>query len=341
VVRIIVKRFYCTYFDRNYLVRGLALIRSLQEHSEGDWELFVVCMDEETRHILERFVFPNVTHLSMTQIEAADPELASAKNDRTRVEYLWTTTPAIILWLIESHPGIDLLTYLDADLYFYSSPEPIFAELGADSILIHEHRYTPELRDMEINGKYNVGLLSFRADTVGKTALRWWRERCIESCVYDVKNGKCGDQVYLNDWPERFPRVHVLEHHGAGVAPWNVDQYAITKPGKHVLVDGVPLIFYHFHALSILAPQRFRLAYRFYVRDEVAEVIYGPYTRILSAMLQELQRLDPSFHISFKRPSVSEKAWEILFASRLTSRGVAFIRRSMRQAGFGHLIPER
>lgn len=337
----VVKRFYCTYFDRNYLVRGLALIRSFQEQSEGDWELFVICMDDETRAILERLALPRVTPLSIDQVEAADPELAAAKNDRTRVEYLWTTTPAIILWLLENHPAIDLLTYLDADLYFYSSPEPIFSELGDDSILIHEHRYTPELRDMEINGKYNVGLLCFRNDEHGLQAVRWWRERCIDSCVYDVKNGKCGDQVYLSDWPDRFSKVHVLQHRGAGVAPWNVDQYAITQTRPQVLVDGIPLIFYHFHALSILAPQRFRLAYRFYLGRDVADLIYRPYTQTLTETLRELERLDPPFHITYKQPSSTEKLWGILFSSRSGSRFVSYVRRNLRQAGLGHLIPAR
>ena len=86
-------------------------------------------MDEESRKLLEKFALPNVTPMSIKQIEAADAELVAAKNNRNRVEYLWTTTPAIILSLIDNHPEIDVLTYLDADLCFYSSPEPIFAEL--------------------------------------------------------------------------------------------------------------------------------------------------------------------------------------------------------------------
>ena len=59
--------------------------------------------------------------------------------------------------LLANHPEIDVLTYLDADLYFYSSPEPIFSEFQGASVLIHEHRYSPELKCMEINGKYIPG----------------------------------------------------------------------------------------------------------------------------------------------------------------------------------------
>lgn len=325
------KRFYCTYFDRNYLVRGLALINSLRANSEGDWQLFVVCMDHQSRNVLERFALPNVVTFSIEQIEAADPELVAAKDDRNRIEYLWTTTPAIILWLIENHPEIDVLTYLDADLYFYSSPEPIFSEFQGASVLIHEHRYSPELKAMEINGKYNVGLLCFRNDERSRCTLHWWRERCIESCHHDLKTGKCGDQVYLNDWPERFSGVHVLQHRGAGVAPWNVDQFALRKENGRILVQEAPLIFYHFHSLRIIGLETFRLAYRFYIRADVANLIYRPYTEALSVAMNDIQCLEPSFEFAFQQPRFVERLWDFLFYFRPASRFIAFVGQAIRQ----------
>ena len=327
----IVKRFYCTYFDRNYLIRGLALIRSLEDHAVADWQLFVICMDEEAKCVLEKFAFPNVTALSIDQIERDDPELVAAKNDRTHVEYLWTTTPAIILWLITRHDEIDRLTYLDADLFFYSSPEPMFAELGDRSVLIHEHRYAPDLKDMEVNGKYNVGLVSFGADESGLRVLRWWRERCIESCHLDIKSGKCGDQMYLNEWPERFEGVHVLQHRGAGVAPWNVDQFSVSTNGEEVTIDGVALIFYHFHSLRILGPDSFLPAYRFYIRRDVVELIYRPYMQALAAAIRDVRRIEPSFHFRFTQPNTVEKIWDLFFSSRQISRLIATVRQKTRR----------
>lgn len=327
------RRFYCTYFDRNYLVRGLALINSLRENSEGDWQLFVVCMDDQSRNVLELLALPNVVTLSIEQIEAADPELAAAKNDRNRIDYLWTTTPAIILWLIKNNPEIDTLTYLDADLYFYSSPEPIFAELKGSSVLIHEHRFSPELKDMEINGKYNVGLLCFRNDESGKCALHWWRERCLESCHLDIKTGQCGDQMYLNDWPARFRGVHVLQHKGAGVAPWNVNQFDIRMENGRIFVEDAPLIFYHFHSLRIIEPESFRLAYRFYIGADVADLIYRPYTRALSSTIKNIRRVQPTFQFKFSKPGIVEQFWDILFQSWRVSRFITTVRQMTRQRG--------
>lgn len=251
------KRFYCTYFDANYLVRAVALIESLQKHETADFCLYAICLDEVSRRILERLQYPNVVPVPMHALEQRDRELLAAKQNRSTVEYYWTATPTIILRILEQHPEIDVLTYLDADLFFYSSPDPIYEELGDRSVLIHEHRFPPELAHLEpTSGKYNVGLLCFRNDASGLRVLRWWRERCNEWCYAHYEDGKYGDQLYLNGWPETFDRVVVLQNVGAGLAPWNHGQYELSRdPSGRTLINETPLVFYHFHSLAFVTPE--------------------------------------------------------------------------------------
>ncbi|HEX7766248.1 MAG TPA: FkbM family methyltransferase [Nitrospira sp.] len=250
-------RYYCTYFDRNYLTRGLALIESLRRSETSDWSIFVVCMDEMTHVILRQLALPNVRLLPLHAFEEHDRELLAVKPSRSLVEYYWTLTPTVILRILEWHPDIQVLTYVDADLFFFSSPQPLFDELADGSILIHEHRFSPRQHQLAThNGRFNVGLLSFRRDTNGRTALQWWRERCIEWCFTRYEQGKMGDQLYLNDWPERFSGVVVLRHAGGGVGPWNHDQYDIRPSGSgQILIDRQPLIFYHFHSFKMAGPE--------------------------------------------------------------------------------------
>ena len=246
-------RYYCTYFDRHYLSRGLALFESLQRHETAPFTLFVVCMDEVTRAVLAELALPGMRLIPLHEIERRDEALLAARRSRSLVEYHWTMTPTIILRMLERHQEIDLLTYLDADLFFFSSPQPIFEELGGRSILIHEHRFSPSQAQLSThNGRFNVGLLSFRRDDRGLAALRWWRERCLEWCFARYEQGKMGDQLYLEDWPARFEGVTVLQHRGGGVGPWNHDQYdiRIANDGR-TMVDGVALLFYHFHSLKL------------------------------------------------------------------------------------------
>ncbi|MBR1152656.1 hypothetical protein [Bradyrhizobium sp. JYMT SZCCT0428] len=50
---------YCTYFDHNYLSRGLALYHSLQQHEPGA-RLWVLCMSEACHRILTALDLPDL-----------------------------------------------------------------------------------------------------------------------------------------------------------------------------------------------------------------------------------------------------------------------------------------
>ena len=164
--------------------------------------------------------------IALEQFEAGDSDLLKAKAERSLVEYFWTCTPSLPLFIFDHYPEVQLITYLDADLCFYADPQPIFDEMEDNSILIIDHRYPPEHAHLAaISGIYNVGLLAFRRDDRGLACLHWWRDRCLEWCFTRSEDGKFGDQKYLDDWPQRFSGVAVLQHKGAGLAPWNAAQY--------------------------------------------------------------------------------------------------------------------
>lgn len=287
-------RHYVTYFDCNYLAKGVAMLRSLARHELRPHQVFVVCMDELTRTLLNAMQLPNVTTIPVHAIERGDDALVGPRTERERVEYYWTLTPTIILRILEHDPQIEVLTYLDADLFFFGSPDPIFDELGDASILIHEHRFSPDLEHLAENGRFNVGLLCFRNDQRGHAALTWWRDRCIEWCFKRLEDGKMGDQLYLEDWPTRFAGVHVLQHIGAGVAPWNHIQYDVAAGPT---VDAKPVVFYHFHALAVVSPELIVPAsHAVYRLDEsLLEHVFVPYADAIAAAFSEVQQHQPTF----------------------------------------------
>ena len=71
-----VKRVYCTYFDHNYLARGLALYHSLQRHAPGS-RLWVLCLSEACYTALIALDLPNLVARRLADFEAADPEVAA------------------------------------------------------------------------------------------------------------------------------------------------------------------------------------------------------------------------------------------------------------------------
>jgi len=293
------KHYYCTYFDRNYLVKALALFRSLEQHEKQNYVVFAVCLDEITRVILESLHLPHIELIPLHLIEKSDNALLSAKQNRTLIEYYWTLTPAVVTHILERNPEIGMITYLDADVFFYSSPSPLFEEMSDNSILVHEHRFCPSLSSLEHgNGRFNVGLIVFRNDAVGRATIAWWRERCIEWCYLRIEDGKMGDQMYLNEWPERFGSVHVLEHIGGGVAPWNHEQYAICTDGSgSVTIDGFPLIFYHFHALVFAEPDIIIPAQHIHypLNTDVLRYCYLPYLYALDDAINTVRNVSDGF----------------------------------------------
>ncbi len=280
---------FSTYFDQNYLLRGLALHRSLRDHA-GRFTLYVLCLDDVAHATLSRLAIPEIVPIALQELEAADPALLATKSTRSRVEYYFTCTASFQCFLLARYPKIEAITYLDSDLYFYSSPAPIFEELGAGSVLIIGHRFPEHLKHLETFGKYNVGLLTFKNDPNGRTCLEWWRERCIEWCYDRLEDGKFGDQKYLDDWTTRFDGVVELRHAGANVAPWNIAGFTICERNGVVMVDDDPLIFYHFHKMKMVSRNLFDSGLtdrKARLNATVRNRIFAPYLRTLRALMQQ------------------------------------------------------
>lgn len=268
---------FCTLFNSYYLSRGLALYRSLEEHCSR-FHLYIYAFDDLSFEILHSLNLKHATIISLTELE--DSTLLSVKPLRSVGEYCWTCTPSAIKHAIDTY-NLDACTYLDADLYFFSDPSVLIEEIGNKSVLITEHRYTPEYDQSATSGIFCVQFMTFKNDIYGINVLNWWREACIDWCYARFEDGKFGDQKYLDDWPTRFKKVHVLENLGGGVAPWNVQQYDLAN-------GDINVIFYHFHALKFLKKNRVDLGgYR--ISIQVLCDIYNPYLSHLESIENELE----------------------------------------------------
>lgn len=291
------KRYYCTYFDSHYLAKALSLFESLNQHEVCDFEIFAVCMDEYSRVLLNKLKIKNVTPLAMHEIERRDEALLKAKHERTKIEYYWTSTSTIILRLLERHPQIEYLTYVDADLYFYSSPQPIFDEWQNYSVLIHEHRFSADQQQSIVYGRFNVGLLSFKNDSQALTVLKNWRQQCLDWCFFRIEDNKIGDQKYLDEWPAKYSFVGIIQHIGAGLGPWNHIQYQYQADGNGSFsVNKLPGIFYHFHGFNIIQPGVIKpIGDVYQVNTDILKFCFLPYIESLSQQIVRLKEAASGF----------------------------------------------
>ena len=138
---------FCTIFDSSYYSKGLALYYSLEKVC--DFQLYIFTPDEKCFDLLVNLKLSKAIVVRLSEIE--DAELKQIKMDRDVAEYFWTIKASCIDFLFKKY-NLDTVTYVDADIFFYASPDPIFDEMGTNSVLITPHNFSPQYKNELKNG---------------------------------------------------------------------------------------------------------------------------------------------------------------------------------------------
>lgn len=293
-----------TLFDGNYLLKGLALIRSLQTH-HAEFRLFVLALDDATQTSVNALGDERVVTVPLAMVETDD--LRRVKKDRNTGEYAWTLTPFWTRMVLDSF-AVPHVAYMDADSFLHAPLDVLYREVqsAGASIAIIPHRFPPRLQwRAKENGVYNVNWVYFKNDAIGIRALDDWSLQCLEWCYQRTEHARdgslrFGDQGYLDDWQAKYGAYEV-KHLGANLAPWSQEQYrycydnalyiikhrSLSEPGVRAgVTEGTPieridrLLFYHFHehGMSNFTGKRDTLKRGGYtLRDEVIKYCYEPY----------------------------------------------------------------
>jgi hypothetical protein len=276
---------FVTLFDSNYLPMGMALHDSLMAHGQP-FHLWVVCMDELAEKQLDKIALSHVTLLPLREVETG--ELLEVKPGRSRGEYCWTMTPFTFQAVFDRDAGVERVTYLDSDLFFFASPRVLLRELdeAGKHVLITEHAYAPEYDEwMALSGRFCVQFLTFRRTAEAKKVMDWWRQKCLEWCFARNEEGKFGDQKYLDVWPELFAdEVHIVRQTEKTLAPWNVYHRERTSGAR------LAPVFFHFHGLKLVGLRRARLCDNYRIGTQGLR-LYGSYAEALGRCIDALQAL--------------------------------------------------
>jgi len=290
-------RYFCTYFDSNFLYQGLALYRSLCQHA-GDFRLWVLALDDTAFGLLNRLELPGLRTIRLEDFEAAHPQLAAVRAERSLLEYYWTATPMLPSYVFNLRPQVDMIAYLDADLFFYDDLEAIYDEWGAGSIYLVPHRFGPKHRYTgELHGGlFNVGFNGFRRDASGLGALERWAGQTVAWCYDRIEPGLQGDQKYLHDWPQRHSGVVVSENHGVGAGGWNIFNYRISQGDGHLYLDDSRLVMLHLNWVDLLSDHFFTA-----IANWSMWPLYRPYAAALKWGIHRVKQVAPDFEPRYKR----------------------------------------
>lgn len=261
----------CSYFDKNYLSKFLTCMDSVIQHDK-DVMFYCLCLDDYTYNYLNKLNYDYLTLISLNDVEDYFLELKYAKKNREKVEYYFTLSPFLPLYILKKF-SVEIINYIDSDLYFFDSPRKVVNLLDDYSIIIVEHGIKTQRF-----GKFNVGWLTFRNDVISKNCLNKWGENCINWCYDYVEGDKYADQKYLDKWPTNYQKIKVLSPN-YNVAPWNFDNKKVTIENKSIYINKNKLIFFHFHGL-ILFKHFFSSGFSIYnkkVGKQSIDYLYKPY----------------------------------------------------------------
>ena len=249
----------CTIVSNNYLPFARTLMGSLREiHPE--WERHVLVTDEIDGHF-----DPGAEDFHV--LEAGDLPLPDSRRFLFRYSILELNTavkPCWLAWLFET-AGYDRVVYLDPDIFVYRRLDELEEALDAGSLMCLTPHLTGRLSDdrkpNEIDilraGAYNLGFIALGRHPALGPFLDWWQSKIEFDCVVDFAAGLFVDQKWIDLAPGMYPDVSILRHEGYNVGYWNLEHRHVAKSGDGFVVNGQPLVFFHFSGLDPLRPEPF------------------------------------------------------------------------------------
>lgn len=303
--------YFTTFFDSNYLSKGITLFNSLKKQTKSPFKIYLLCLDEKTYDFftINKTDFEFIELILINDIEDSFPELKQVKKNRTLIEYYFTLSPILPLYLLKIYNNEHICS-MDADLFFYNNPDIIFEKLTQFSIIITPHKFSKELNDRKKYGLYNVSFQIFKNNNIGIECLEKWKNNCIDWChdYYDEKEHRFADQKYLDNWEKEYKNtILILDDSISGLAVWNSNNYNLRISDNVFISNDEKVLFYHFHNFKLVTSNLFLNGFNNYKvkRNKTLDFIYQQYYLTLNTNIYKY-KLQPEHYIrSNKRRLIS------------------------------------
>jgi glycosyltransferase involved in cell wall biosynthesis len=190
------------------------------------------------------------------------------------IELNTAVKPWLLEWLFKEK-GYEQVVYFDPDIFVYRALGEMEKALEGGALmaltphltgLLNDDKRPTEL-DIVRAGSYNLGFIALARGKDLERFLKWWQEKLEFGSVNAPDRGMVFDQKWMDLAPGLFSGVSILRDEGYNVAYWNLNHRTVKKTAQGFLVNGKPLVFFHFSGLNPCSPgqlskhqDRFRLA---------------------------------------------------------------------------------
>lgn len=237
---------FVTIFDQKYLVQGVTAIESIL-CSVPDCKIYVIALDDKTNRVLRKHFGEKVEIINLLDCNELNGPFQEFIESRKYSESIFSLKPHALSYVMHGIPPNDWAVYIDADLYIRRWPAIMRdSELMQTSYFISKHRFSKKNSGLRQYGDYNAGLVGFKKDNNGISALRWWQDSCDRKVDLKLTFEAYADQGYLNLLPKKFKGSLLLDSGKINQGMWNSPP---RKPSELVAV--IQWEIFHFHGFRI------------------------------------------------------------------------------------------
>jgi hypothetical protein len=244
----------CTVVARNYLPRARVLANSLKRH-HPDVKLWVLVIDGEPTGAPTDEPF---TMLSLHDVGLGNRLGREMAAIYSVLEFSTSVKPWLLAHLLEETDQPVL--YFDPDIEIFGGVGHLADLATLHGVVVTPHHLqplprdgkTPTEADFLAAGTYNLGFIGTGVGAVESGFLEFWRDRLQRDGLVDYANMMFTDQRWI-DFINCFPH-HVVRDTACNVAYWNIAQRSLARQAETMLVDGRPLVFFHFSGFDPARP---------------------------------------------------------------------------------------
>jgi len=155
--------------------------------------------------------------------------------------------------------GYGKVVYLDPDILVLQSFSGIERLLEQHDIILTPHitkplpedGFTQTDHDILCSGAYNLGFLALKNSPEAHRLITWWQKKLVDKCYSCVEEGLFTDQKWMDLAPALCNNVLILKDKTFNVAFWNLHERTVQKRGGIWMVNGEPMVFFHFSGVVL------------------------------------------------------------------------------------------
>jgi len=271
----------------NYLAQAKTLCDTFQKNNPS-WKFILGLVDKNVNNVDLSFMGCEIIEVEQVKIDG----FQGMVDQYSIVEFITAVKPFYFTHLFENNSDYDKIIYFDPDIVVLQPLTDLENKLDQYDIVLTPHFTSPIKDNLQLTekhvfstGVFNLGFLAVKRSANTMEMLKWWEDKLRTECILDLTRGYFVDQLWMNLVPAYYDKVLIDKYPGYNMAHWNLHERTLTETDKGYMVNGVPLVFFHFSHYHPGRPEQiatFQTRYSFDNRPDIKS-LFKFYTDALIA----------------------------------------------------------